>query len=389
MTQGASYWQGRLAALAKEHGVVGASLAIQTGSQVLTAVTGVLNLQTGHPVTPDSLFQVGSITKVWTATLAMQLVDEGLLDLDKPIASYLPEFRVADPELTRTVTARQLLTHTSGIDGDFFPAFGRGDDALPRYVEAMATLRQVHPPGAIMSYTNSGFVLLGHLVARLRGTTWEAALREHLLAPLGGPHAGTFGEEALLHATATGHLYDATTGVTVTPVWAGHRSVAPSGALFAKAADLLAFAQLHLSGGVTTDGVRLLSEESVAAMQKSEIDVKTGTPGTSQGLGWALETWDGQPVFGHGGATTGNVADLVVLPEAGLAISIVANGGREPGELLSDVLSEVALKLAGVEKPKPLTPPATPVVLDNSRYVGRYSTEGFQADIGETAEGAL
>src|SRR3954454_12246820 len=127
MTEDASYWQGRLAALAEEHGVVGASLAIQSGSQVLTAATGVLNLETRHPVTPDSLFQVGSITKVWTATLAMQLVDEGLLELDRPVVSYLPEFRVADPDVTRTVTARQLLTHTSGIDGDFFPDFGRGD----------------------------------------------------------------------------------------------------------------------------------------------------------------------------------------------------------------------------------------------------------------------
>ncbi|MBK5305060.1 MAG: beta-lactamase family protein [Frankiaceae bacterium] len=389
MTEDAAYWQDRLAALADKHGVVGASLAIQHGAQVVTAATGVLNLATGHPVTPDTLFQVGSITKVWTATLVMQLVDDGLLDLDGPVVSYLPDFRVADAEVARTLTIRQLLTHTSGIDGDFFPDFGRGDDALPRYVEAMASLRQVHPPGAIMSYTNSGFVLLGHLVARLRGTTWEAALRERLLTPLGIPHAGTFAEEALLQATATGHLYDATTGVTVTPVWAGHRSVGPSGALFAKATDLLAFAQLHLSGGVSKDGVRLLSEESVAAMQHPEIDVKTGRPGTSQGLGWALETWGGQRVFGHGGQTTGNLADLVVLPDAGLAISITTNGGREPGELLSDILSEVALALAGVEKPKPLTPPISPVTVDPSRYVGRYSCEGFQVDIVETDGGAL
>jgi CubicO group peptidase (beta-lactamase class C family) len=167
----------------------------------------------------------------------------------------------------------------------------------------------------------------------------------------------------------------------VTPVWAGHRSVAPSGALFGRATDLLVFAQLHLSGGVTPDGVRLLSEASVAAMQHPEIDVKNGTPGTSQGLGWELQTWGDQRVFGHGGQTTGNVADLVVLPDAGLAVSLVTNGGREPGEFLSEMLREIALELAGVEPPQPLTAPATPVVLDRSRYVGTYSSEGFQAEI--------
>jgi CubicO group peptidase (beta-lactamase class C family) len=389
MTANSTYWQERLTLLAEEHGVVGASLAIAKGSQVITAATGVLNLETGHPVTPDALFQVGSITKVWTATLVMQLVDEGLVDLDRPVVTYLPDFRVADPDVTRTVTVRQLLTHTSGIDGDFFPDFGRGDDALPRYVEAMASLRQVHPLGAIMSYTNSGFVLLGHLVATVRGATYEAVLRERLLTPLGLTHAGTFAEEALLHASAVGHLYDATTGTTVSPVWAGHRCVAPSGALFAKASDLLVFAQLHLSGGVTSDGVRLLSEESVAAMQTSEIDVKTGTPGTSQGLGWALETWGGRRMFGHGGQTTGNLADLIVLPDADLAISIVTNGGRDAEQLLSDLASEVAEALAGVEKPKPLTPPSTPVVLDHSRYVGKYDSEGFHVDIREDDRGAL
>jgi CubicO group peptidase (beta-lactamase class C family) len=369
--------------------VVGASLAIGTGDEVVTAATGVVNLRTGHPVTRDTLFQVGSITKVWTATLVLQLVDDGLLDLDAPVASYLPEFRVHDEEVTRTVTARQLLTHTSGIDGDFFPDFGRGDDALPRYVEAMGSLRQVHPQGAIMSYTNSGYVLLGHLVARLRGTTWEAALRERLLTPLGLAHAGTFAEEALLYDATAGHLYDPASGVTVTPVWAGPRSVAPSGALHAKATDLLAFAQLHLSGGVTADGTRLLSEESAAAMQQPAIDIKDGTPGSSQGLGWALQRWGDQRVFGHGGQTTGHLAQLDIVPGAELTISIVTNGGRDAGTLLSELVAEVALAFAGVRPPAPLTPPDPPLAIDTERYVGTYATEGFSVAIRGTDTGNL
>src|SRR3954466_13339235 len=115
-----AHWQERLSLLADKHGVPGASLAILSGDEVAEASYGVLNVRTGAPATPDALFQIGSITKVWTATIVMQLVDEGKLDLDRPVVTYLPEFKVADADVTRQVTTRQLLTHTSGIDGDLF-----------------------------------------------------------------------------------------------------------------------------------------------------------------------------------------------------------------------------------------------------------------------------
>src|SRR3954466_12829873 len=99
------HWQDRLTALADKHGVVGASLAIGYGDDEVAAATGVLNRRTHQPATTDSVFQIGSITKVWTATLVMQLVDEGRLDLDRPLVDYLPEFAVADPDLTKRVTA--------------------------------------------------------------------------------------------------------------------------------------------------------------------------------------------------------------------------------------------------------------------------------------------
>ena len=98
-----------------------------------------------QPATTDSVFQIGSITKVWTATVVMQLVDEGLLDLDAPVVEVLPELRLADPDVTKQVTMRHLLTHTSGIDGDVFTDTGRGDDCLEKYVDA-ARRRRAEPP---------------------------------------------------------------------------------------------------------------------------------------------------------------------------------------------------------------------------------------------------
>src|SRR3954471_21905514 len=167
------HWQDRLTALADKHGVVGASLAIAYGDDEVVGATGVLSRRTHQPATPDSVFQIGSITKVWTATLVMQLVDEGLIDLDKPVVTYLPEFTVADAALTEGVTTRHLLTHTSGIAGDFFPETGRGDDCLEKFVALMADLPGSHPLGATMSYCNAGFVLLGRLVEVLRDATWD------------------------------------------------------------------------------------------------------------------------------------------------------------------------------------------------------------------------
>ncbi len=120
------------------------------------------------------MFQIGSQGKMWTATVLMQLVDDGLVDVDQPVRTYLPGFAVADPEVSSAVTLRHLLSHTSGIDGDNFADFGRGDDCLERYVESCATLGQTHPLGATMSYCNTGFSILGRIIEVVTGKVWDA-----------------------------------------------------------------------------------------------------------------------------------------------------------------------------------------------------------------------
>lgn len=138
----------RLVSLAEDRGIPGAVLAVLHDDEIHEWSTGVTSLSTGVEVTPEAIFQIGSITKVWTATLVMQLVDEGGVELDAPVRTYLPELRFADPVATERTTLRHLLTHTSGVDGDVFEDFGRGDDAVARYVEACAGATSVLPPGA-------------------------------------------------------------------------------------------------------------------------------------------------------------------------------------------------------------------------------------------------
>lgn len=123
----AANWTARLNELATEANVPGAALGIWSDGQEVLAAHGVLNAATQVPVTTDSVFQVGSITKIWTATMIMQLVDQGLLSLDTTVSEVLPGARLGAADVGGQVTVRHLLTHTSGIDGDVFTDTGRGD----------------------------------------------------------------------------------------------------------------------------------------------------------------------------------------------------------------------------------------------------------------------
>ena len=136
----------RLPGLLAEHEVPAAGVAVLAGGEVVDAAAGLLSTATGVEATPDALFQIGSITKVWTATLVMQLVDEGLVALEDPVAAHLPGFALADEDAAQRLTVGQLLSHTAGFEGDVFTDTGRGDDALERYVATLGDVAQLFPP---------------------------------------------------------------------------------------------------------------------------------------------------------------------------------------------------------------------------------------------------
>ncbi len=229
--------QQRLDELRAKHHVPGASLAVLENGDVTTAASGVLNLDTGVEATVDSLFQIGSITKVWTTTVIMQLVEEGLVELDAPLRTYIPDFRVADEAASEGVTIRHLLTHASGIDGDNFSDTGRGDDALEKYVATCANLRQVHPLGATMSYCNTGFTLLGRVIEVVTGRVWDTAMRERLFTPLELTHTATLPEDVLRFRAAMGHINPTGKEQVTAPAWGLPRTAGPPGGISSTAAD--------------------------------------------------------------------------------------------------------------------------------------------------------
>jgi CubicO group peptidase (beta-lactamase class C family) len=366
-----------LAALIERHRVPGAVLGVLADGATSVAAAGVLNVETGVRATPDSLFQIGSITKVYTATLALQLADEGVLDIDVPIAAVLPELRLAEPHATARVTMRHLLTHTSGIEGDHFVDVGRGDDVLERYVRTCAELGFAHPVGATFSYCNTGYVIAGRAVEVLTGMTWDAALRAWLLDPLGLRDTVTLPEEVLRFRAAYGHTVEPEQPVTLAPAPLLPRSCGPAGLIWATAADALAFARAHM------DGTEVLSDASRAMMRAPQVALPDPwTLGSHWGIGWILYDWDGRRVFGHDGATLGQAAFLRVVPEAGVAIVLLTNGGNAH-DLYEELFRELLAELCGLSMPAALAPAPEPPLVPVGEFAGLYERVGVRIELAD------
>lgn len=375
-------WQRRLDLLRDRYGVVGAQLGIVQigdGPDPLDRVTmssGVVDVSTGVPVTDDAVFQIGSISKVWTTMLVLQLVEEGLLDLDATVRSVLPEFRLRDDD-DPAVTVRELLTHTSGLDGDLFTDTGRGDDCVATYVDLLASTDRLHPCGERFSYCNSAFVVAGRIIEVLRGMTWDEALRIHLIEPLGLAHTFTSTDDAPRFLTATGHTGLGGAAVPVS-TWGIPRSMGPAGLINASIADLLTFAETALREGLAPNGARVLSAESARLMTMPHVDLRTSVVAkTGWGMGWFLQDWQGSSVYGHDGGTIGQRAYLRIFPDSGLAVALLTSGGRPDG-LYRELFDDAARALDGGAMHTVVAPDrsAAPASL-----TGSWESAGFVADI--------
>ena len=377
-------YQARFDDLARRHHVPGAQVAVLLGDEIVDFATGVLRVDAPQAVTTTSRFQIGSITKLFTATLLMQLVDRGLVDLDAPVATYLPEFRLADAGASSTITVRHLLNHTNAIPGDHFQDTGPGDDCIERYVAGLAAMEMVHPVGTMFSYSNGGYVVAGRVIEAVSGKTYARALQDSIVDPL-GLSLRTSLEDIVTGTFAFGHVVDPSSGDTiVAPIYAMGRSMTPAGSTpAATARDLVVFARMHLD-----EGADILSPSSVKAMQERQMSVP-GHPDRDNGvgLGWGLATWDGERVIGHAGGTIGQLSNLSVLPDRRIAVAIVANGptGMALGR---DVWIDLFGELAGVEPPAPPTAPRQPVELDLEPYQGTYRAQGMTTTI-TIQDGAL
>jgi CubicO group peptidase (beta-lactamase class C family) len=372
----------RLGDYAAEFGVIGATVAIIKGDGLGEAATGLLNRSTRVAATPDSLFQIGSISKIFNATLVLRLVEQGRIGLDDPVVRHLPSFAVASEQVSKALTIRHLLTHTSGIDGEFFPDTGSDSDGIDRYVRACTGLGQVHAPGESASYCNAAPVILGALLQRLTGRSWDTLVQEEILRPLGAEHTTTDYAELPRFRVAVGHVPDRDSGeLTVSKQLHLPRGMGPTGAtLHCSARDLARFGKLFLDGGRTESGAQILGAETIARSLERQTDWPA-TPWTQirVGLGWLLYDWDGRKVFGHDGGTIGQASFLRILPEANLVAVLLTNGGAGKN-LYHALFDDILRDFAGIRLPT--QPPAIdPNAFDMHRAVGRYANVLTQAEV--------
>lgn len=385
-----SRWDAFLTETARRHhvpGIVAGVLSIDpaTGGQKrFVSSTGVTNTRTGVESNKDTLCQVGSITKVVTATMIMQLRQEGRLQLDTRVTDILPDFGLASSHGSE-ITVWNLLTHTSGIDGDLFTDTGRGDDCIATYIETLTEAESLFAPKSGWSYCNSGFVVAGRIIEVLDGRTWDASLKERISKPLGLDKFFTLPEEILAHRHQYGHVrHPGQKDWNPAPVSGITRSMGAAGVITSSVDDLLDFGAAFLREGDTGSGEKLLSPESITTMTEPQWTLDKAVGGAMAphwGIGWMLDDWNGHKVQWHGGTTIGNKAWFQVLPDDGLVFVVFCNGGVAP-HAAHDIYSAFAQEFAGVlpsAEPRP-TGPASQAIVEDS-WLGTYSDAGTSLEV--------
>jgi len=356
-------------------GVPGASVGVLHEDEMRTTGFGVTNADHPLPVTDGTLHQIGSITKTFTGTLAMRLVEQGALDLDAPIRSYLPDFAVADSEATAHATIRHLLTHTGGWVGDVFDDTGDGEDALEIYVARMGRLEQLAPTGTVWSYNNAGFAVLGRIIEVVTGRPFAEVLREMLLEPLGLGETYLDPDPVITRRFAVGHLVTPA-GAQVIPVWILPGYVRPMGGVICSVKDLLRYARFHLGNGATEAGDRLLAQESLAQMQAPQVTVWGKA---HWGLPWSVDETTAVRQVSHGGGTVGQTTLLTLVPERRFAIAVLTNADQ--GSVLARDVTEWAIQAyLGVETERPA--PIDSTTEELAAFVGRYSRPFADLELG-------
>lgn len=315
-----------------EHRVPGMAIGIIDNGVVHTRGLGVTNVEDPLAVTAHTVFPIASISKTFAATAMMRLVEQGKIDLQAPVRTYLPEFKVQDPAVSRDVTVWNLLTHTSGWEGQVSGP-ERGEDTLRNFVSSIADLMQLAPRAAAWSYNNAGFSVAGRVIEAVTGTAINRAMRDLVFAPLGLAHAGTTAGDFIVNRFAAGHANRGDAAPTLQRPFSPSVSVT-AGGIGLCLTDLLAYAQFHMGNGTAASGERVLSQASLERMREPQLH-KQGTD-DDIGMAWHLRTVGGLKVASHGGTLAGHILLLEIAPERNFAIAILTNA-QNGWRLIQDV----------------------------------------------------
>ncbi len=333
-------------------GVPGASVAVVQGGEVAYAQGfGVRELGRPAPVTPDTLFMVGSVTKSFTSLLAATLVDDGALTWETPLVDLLPGFAVADPALTERLSVADAFCACTGVPRrDLELVFGFDGLTPEAVVASIAGFPLTAPPGEAFGYSNQVYAAGGYAAAVAAGASqhdllggYKLALRQRVLGPIGMDRSALTLEEVLAdgdYALPHGAGLDGTVQ-PLSPLQ-DHRfadAVAPAGVVWSSAREMAAYLQTQLAGGDAPDGAGVVSTANLARTWAPRV-VVDGTDGAppviadaaqNYGMGWVTGEYQGRPLLSHSGATLGFVSEVAFLPDDDLGLAILTNGSPGAG----------------------------------------------------------
>jgi CubicO group peptidase (beta-lactamase class C family) len=375
--------------------LAGVSIAIVDGDEIIySQAFGYADIAKKIPATRDTIYPIGSVTKVFTATMLMQLCEKGVLNLETPLKKYLPEYRAASsfPGVQPT-TLGQLASHTSGLPQDApvnfwcnYSGFGwivtGGRADLTWYVskdKLLSTLSQIeleHQPGIYSHYSNLGIQLLGIALERASGQSFVDHVEEKILKPLGMENSGFMLDEETRSLIAVGHVCNsAQSPFIATPLWEPGCAIY-SGGLNSTAEDLARFVSLQFQTA-SESGEQILSAGSLRRM-RTPNSVRHPGRYTSYGIGWAVVQIEEYDAIEHNGALLGHSAHLSAIPDLGLGIVILSNSRNvlfspDAGKNLArEIYAELVKEKKSVQPEKTFDPSS--VNLD--RYAGKYELPG-------------
>lgn len=336
--------------------VPGAALAIVQNRQVIYAQGfGVNSVETNQPVTPETLFRIGSITKPMTVTAVMQLVESGKLDLDAPVRNYLPTLHFSEMKYGDGITLRRLLSHTAGFQTHHVPHGSRHPDGLAAYIRDEFPAHEfIAPPGTLYSYSNPGFRVAGRILELIYEKNYTDVMRQQVLEPADMQRSTFDIAMAMTYPLAQSHDIDENGKLTVQRPFADNTGGYPSGSLISTVLDVANFAIVHLNGGKFGQNT-ILSKDSVAHMQTFTADAYTPTQ-KGYGLGWMLEMVNGRRWVGHDGSISTFGGKLVMLPDQQIAVVLLFNraAGFWPHAL--NICHHIIDGLLGNSEPVSVTP---------------------------------
>ena len=329
---------------------------VKDGELVYAKGFGVTNLDGGAPVTPQTVFQWAETSMAPTAMAVLQLVEQGKIDLDAPVTAYLPYFKLAD-ERYKDITVGQILMHRSGIpdSGDamadwenFTPQYD--PSATERWVRSLADKGLLFAPGSGFEYSDLGYALLGDVIAKVRGQSYEETMSENILKPLGMNNSAFLLEEVDKALLAAPHVTNAAGEVVAGKALPYHRPFAAANNLFSSIEDMAKLAQASLNGGVL-NGQRILPESAVEQMWTSHTPTSYGDFrfGTAQparmmidwGYGWFLGDVAGHRVPNTFGREYGIQTAMALAPDVNLAVIAAGNGPVTGAYYASDTATDV------------------------------------------------